>query len=178
MNLIISLIYAPIVLFSLKYFDIKVASVYIFIFSSMWFLINVKKGFKEYGFSILYMLFALFAYFTESSLFLKITPSILAFIVTSFIFYSYITKSSFVIYYISKFKKNLSDEEKIYLQNSTLFWFFVALVNLALHIYIIIYCDILIWMGYSSFGWYFIFILAGMLQYLHRKLIFKRVEYV
>src|SRR5574344_860765 len=158
MNLIISLIYAPIVLFSLKYFDIKTASIYIFIFSFIWFLLNMKKGLKEYGFSILYMIFALVAFFVENSLFLKITPSILAFIVTAFVLYSYLSKSSFVIYYIEKFKKNLSNEDKIYLQNSTLFWFFVALTNLLLHIFIFYYNDILIWTIYLSFAWYFVFI--------------------
>ncbi|WP_419678082.1 hypothetical protein ACN2EN_01520 [Aliarcobacter lanthieri] len=178
MNLIISLIYAPIVLFSLKYFDIKTASIYIFIFSFFWFLINVRKGFKEYGFSILYMVFAIFAYFVQNSLFLKITPSILSFIVTSFVLYSYFTKSSFVIYYIEKFKKNLKDEDKIYLQNSTLFWFVVALTNFILHIFILYYDDIIIWTIYSSFAWYFVFIFGLIIQIIHKKLYFDKVKYV
>ncbi|WP_066154701.1 hypothetical protein [Aliarcobacter cryaerophilus] len=177
MNLIISLIYAPIVLFSLKYFDIKTASIYIFIFSFFWFLLNMKKGLKEYGFSILYMIFALVAYFVENSLFLKITPSILAFIVTAFVLYSYLSKSSFVIYYIEKFKKNLSIEDKIYLQNSTLFWFFVALTNLLLHIFILYYNDIVIWTIYSSFAWYFVFIFGLIIQIIHKKLFFKKEDY-
>src|SRR5574344_1977826 len=130
MNLIISLIYAPIVLFSLKYFDINTASIYIFIFSFFWFLLNMKKGLKEYGFSILYMIFALVAFFVENSLFLKITPSILAFIFTAFVLYSYLSKSNFVIVYRDKNKKKLSIEDTIYLQNSPLFWFFVVLTYL------------------------------------------------
>ncbi|RBQ28028.1 hypothetical protein [Aliarcobacter vitoriensis] len=177
MNLIISLIYAPIVLFSLKYFDIKTASIYIFIFSFFWFLANIKKGFKEYGFSLLYIIFALFAYLVQDSLFLKITPSILAFIVTSFVLYSYITKNNFVIYYIEKFKKDLNDEDKIYLQNSTLFWFFVALTNLILHLFILYYDNIIIWTIYSSFAWYFVFIFGLIIQIIHKKIYFNRKKY-
>lgn len=177
MNLIISLIYAPIVLFSLKNFDIKTASIYIFLFSFAWFLLNIKKGVKEYGFSCFYILFALFAYFAENSLFLKITPSILAFIVTSFIFYSYITKSSFVVYYMAKFRKTLINEEKIYLQNSTLFWFFVALTNLILHIFILYYDNILLWTIYTSFAWYFVFIFGLIIQITHKRLFFKKENY-
>ncbi|RBQ30736.1 hypothetical protein CRU92_10340 [Arcobacter sp. FW59] len=177
MNLIISLIYAPIVLFSLKYFDIKTASIYIFIFSFVWFLVNIKKGFKEYGFSLLYIIFALFAYLAQDSLFLKITPSVLAFIVTSFVLYSYITKNNFVIYYIEKFKKDLNDEDKIYLQNSTLFWFFVALTNLILHLFILYYDNIIIWTIYSSFAWYFVFIFGLIIQIIHKKIYFNRKKY-
>jgi len=178
MNLIISLIYAPIVLFSLKYFDIKIASIYILIFSFCWFLINLKKGFKEYSFSILYMIFALFAYFISNSLFLKIVPSILALIVTLFVLYSYFTKSTFVLYYIEKFKKNLDDKDRMYLQNSTLFWFFISLTNFILHVWILYYDNIIVWTIYSSFAWYFVFIIGLIIQIIHKKLYFDRKKYV
>ncbi|AXK49070.1 hypothetical protein CRU87_06950 [Aliarcobacter trophiarum LMG 25534] len=177
MNLIISLLYAPIVLLLFKNFEIKSVAIFVFILSFIWFLINLKKGFKEYMFSILYMIFSTIAYFISNGLFLKIVPSFLAFMVSMFVLYSYFTKSSFVIYYIEKFKKNLSNEEKIYLQNSTLFWFFVSFINFIIHIFVLYYGDITIWAIYSSFAWYLVFIFGLIIQIIHKKLFFKKENY-
>ncbi len=138
----------------------------------------MKKGLKEYGFWILYMIFALVASLLENSLFLKITPSILAFIVTAFVLYSICSKSSFVIYYIEKFKKNVSNGRSRFFFKTQLYFGFLWLLEIDyLHIFFYTIMDIVIWTIYSSFAWYFVFIFGLIIQIIHKKLFFKKENY-
>lgn len=174
MNLIISLLYAPIVFYSLKNFELKTVSIVIFIFSFLWFILNIKKSFKEFIFPLFYMIVSILAFFLDNFLLLKLLPALISGLICIFILYSYISKNSFIFIFLEKFNKKVEAKEKEYIQKSTLFWFFVSFCNLLIHCYILYLQDIIYWTFYSSIGWYFLFIIAGIIQFLHKKIYFDR----
>ncbi|RXI37069.1 hypothetical protein CRU99_12525 [Malaciobacter mytili] len=175
MNILISLLYAPFVFFSLRYFDIKIVCINIFIISLLWFFITIKKDYKQALYPLVYIFIAVITYFIESFYILKVLPLLIAIFFTALILISYINKTSIILFFAKKFsKKNIDKKEEEYIYKSTLFWFFVALVNCLIHFYIFISENISFWLYYSSFGWYFIFIFAGILQFLHKKFIFNK----
>jgi len=106
---------------------------------------------------------------------LKAFPLMMSLIVTFFIYLSYIKKDSMVLKYAKKFmKKEISHEEQKYIQQSTLYWVGVSFVNVIIHFFLFIGDDVVLWAFYSSIGWYGVFIIGGILQYLHRKFIFLK----
>ncbi len=100
-------------------------------------------------------------------------PLIISSIFTLIIFISYLNKKSVILYFVKKFsKKEISKKEEEYIHKSTLFWIIISCINIYIHSLIFQSEDISSWIFYSSFGWYFLFISAGIIQYLHRKFIF------
>ncbi|PLY05916.1 MAG: hypothetical protein C0625_11310 [Arcobacter sp.] len=175
MNLIISLLYAPLVFLSLRYFDITNVAICIFILSTIWFILVFKKGYKELLYPSLYIVISLFTFFLKDFLLLKTIPLLVSSFITIFILISYINKQSLILYFAKKFsKKEISLKEEEYIHKSTLFWFFVSSINVIIHLYIYLDSNMNYWIYYSSIGWYFIFIFAGLLQYLHKRFIFSK----
>lgn len=177
MNLIISLLYAPIVFTSLRYFDITKVSLAIFCLSILWFLLVFKKGYKEYLYPLLYICISILAFFLKEFLILKTLPLLISSFITALIFISYLNKTSIILFFAKKFsKKELSQKEEEYIHKSTLFWFFTSLINAIIHLIIFFDTNMNYWIYYSSIGWYFVFIFAGVLQFLHRKFIFLKAQ--
>ena len=174
MNLIISLLYAPIVFYSLKNFELKTVSLIIFVFSFIWLFLSIKKGFKEYIFPLFYLGVSLLAFFLDDFLLLKLLPALISGLICIFILYSYVSKNSFIFIFLEKINKKVEPHEKEYIQKSTLFWFFISFCNLLIHSYILYLQDMVYWTFYSSIGWYFLFIIAGIIQFLHKKIYFDR----
>ena len=178
MNLLISLIYAPVVFYSLQNYELQIVSLCIFSFSLIWFSLTFKKGIKEYFFSILYLAISILAYFLDSFTILKILPFLISFIISSFMLYTYLSQNSFIFIFLKKIKKEVDEDEKEYIQKSTLFWFFASLVNVGIHSFILYNGNIQYWIFYSSIGWYFVFISAGIIQFIHKKLYFNKEKNV
>mgnify|MGYP001068510489 CR=1 FL=1 len=178
MNLLISLFYAPIVFYSLRNFELKTVSLIIFIFSLFWLLFTVKKSKKEFIFPIFYLGVSLLAYYLDNFLFLKILPLLISTLISIYILYSYISKNSFIFIFLKRFNKKVEEKEEDYIQNSTLFWFFVSLSNVLIHSIIFYKEDMFYWTFYSSIGWYFLFIIAGIIQFIHKKIYFEGKKYV
>lgn len=175
MNLIISLVYAPIVIYLLNNFDTKSTAIYIAIFTFIWLLINViKKLKKELFLPLIYLFVSIIAYNLDSSFTLKFTPFLISFLVSGFIFYSYLVKNSFIFIFLDKFKIKIKQKEKEYIEKSTLFWFLFSIINTTIHGLILYINDETYWIFYSSIGWYFIFLIAGVLQFFHRKISFSK----
>jgi len=173
MNLIISLFYAPVVFYSLRNFELKTVSLIIFIFYLLWLLLSIKKNIKEYIFPLFYLGVSILAYYLENFLFLKILPLLISGLISIYILYSYISKNSFIFIFLEKFNKKVEKEEKEYIQKSTLFWFLISLLNVLIHSFVLYTKDMVYWTFYSSVGWYFLFILAGLIQFVHKKIYFK-----
>ncbi len=179
MGFIFSLLYAPIVFLSLRYFDIQLVSAIIFSISALWFFFLQNKKELSSLFPLFYMLVALISFFSEKFLVLKIMPLFISTFFSLFILLSYFKKKSIILYFAEKFSKvMISEKEKEYIHHSTLFWFFVSLLNTAIHLSIFLNSNLNLWLYYSSFGWYFLFIFAGLIQFLHRHYIFLRRENV
>lgn len=178
MNFIISLIYAPIVFYSLKNFDLKTVSVAIFIFSLFWLGFTLKKGIKEFLFPLFYLFISILAYFLDSFLLLKMLPLLISILISLFMFYTYFSKNSFIFIFLDKIKKKVEEKEKEYIQKSTLFWSFASVINVCIHIYVISIENLNYWIIYSSFGWYFVFAIFGIFQFIHKKLYFNKEKNV
>jgi len=175
MNVIFSLLYAPVVFLALMYFDIQKASLAIFVASLLWFIIQLKRRDITILFPVFYMLIALTAYFSEDFFVLKILPLFISIVFSLFLFVSYVQKRSIILYFANKYAPHDIDEEEAhYIHKSTLFWFFVTLVNIAIHLFAFFKPGMNFWLYYSSIGWYFLFLGAGIIQYLHRKYFFKK----
>jgi hypothetical protein len=178
MNIIISLLYAPIVFYSLKNFELKTVSLIIFIFSFIWLILSIKKSIKEYIFPLFYLGISFLAYFLNDFLLLKLLPLLISGLISIFILYSYISKNSFIFIFLEKINKKVEVDEKVYIQKSTLFWLFVSLTNVLIHSYILYIENIIYWTFYSSIGWYFLFIIAGFIQFIHKKIYFQGKKHV
>lgn len=179
MNIIISLIYAPLLFLGLKFFDTKILSIYVFIFALFWLLLTIKKDYKEILFPLFYMIISLITFFLEDFMVLKIMPLLISTFFAFILIASYLNKKSIILYFAIKFtkrfsKKDFSDDEKEYINKSTLFWFFIALCNIILHTYFFLTNNLELWAIYSSIGWYVVFIFGGILQITHKKLIFEK----
>lgn len=178
MNLMISLLYAPIIFYSLKNFEVTSVALILGIFSLLWFIVSIKINFKESIFPLFYLGVSFFSYFLNNVLLLKLLPLFISLFITLFILYSYLTKNSFIFIFLKRFKKTVEDDEKNYIQKSTLFWFFVGVLNVFIHTYIVTSNNMLYWTIYSSVGWYFLFMTAGLLQFIHKYFCLKKSPYV
>lgn len=175
MNIILSILYAPLVFLSLRYFDIQSVSVVLFLLSSVWFVIALKKSLKETLYPSLYIFIALLAYFINDFFILKALPLLISISITSIIAFSYINENSLILYFAKRFsKQTISQKEEVYIHKSTLFWIGICLVNIGCHMSIFLQDNIQFWLLYSSIGWYFLFLLAGIIQFLHRKFVFLK----
>jgi len=175
MSILFSLLYAPLVFLSLRYFDIRHAAAAIFIIAALWFLFSLKNIKITILFPLFYMAVALFAYTSASFLVLKIMPLLISIFFSLLLFVSYLQKRSLILYFATKFsRKALSKREEIYIQKSTLFWFFITLVNISIHLSAYLSEQLNFWLYYSSVGWYILFMLAGIVQFIHRKYYFLK----
>lgn len=174
MNFLISILYAPIVFYSIRNFDIKSVSLFIFVISICWLIVVYKKGYKESVFPLIYIVISILAFLLNDVTVLKILPALLSALLSLFILYTYITKNSFIFIFLEKVGKSVPKEEKEYIQRSTLFWFFSSIINLLIHIFILYLGNMEYWNIYSSIGWYIVFISAGLIQFVHKKIYFDR----
>jgi uncharacterized membrane protein len=175
MNLILSLLYAPFIYFSTKYMPLQNVALSVFAVSLIWLLFSIKKGWKECLYPLLYLLFSIATFFIDALFILKALPVIISIIIASVFLISYIKNESIIFYFAKKFRKTpLSEAEIEYIRRSTLFWVFTTLVNVAIHLYALFGDNLAFWAFYGSIGGYGLIALAGVLQFLHKKLIFER----
>jgi len=175
MNILISVIYAPLVFISLRYFDIKLVSVVVFCFSLLWAFFIFKKNKDNLLYPFLYAAIAVVTFFLEEFIVLKSLPLLISIVITSIILISYINKKSVILYFASKFSKNkIEKKEMEYIQKSTFFWVAISLINVVCHIFVLLSEHIEFWLYYSSLGWYTVFVFGGVLQFLHRKFVFLK----
>ncbi len=171
----ISLLYAPLVFTAFRYFDIQTVSILIFVTSFIWFLLSLKREKKQALYPLLYIIVSTLAYLLKDFNILKLLPLLISSFITLFIAISYIRNNSVILFFAEKFARHeISLSEQEYIHRSTLFWIVVSLVNVLIHLRIFFDSNIDYWIYYSSIGWYLIFLLAGLLQYLHRRFIFMK----
>ncbi|WP_190271953.1 hypothetical protein [Arcobacter nitrofigilis] len=109
----------------------------------------------------------------DNFLFLKMLPLLISGLISIYILYSYLSKNSFIFIFLKRLNKNVEEEEKNYIHKSTLFWFYISLINVLIHSFVLYSKDMFYWTFYSSVGWYFLFIIAGIAQFIHRKIYFE-----
>ena len=175
--MLFSLLYAPMVFLALRHFDIERTSIVIFLISGIWLFLMKKENKFSLLLPLFYMLVALISFFLGSFWVLKLMPLFISSFFSIFILVSYLQKNSIILHFAEKFSKEpISLSEKAYIHRSTLFWFFVSLINVSIHLWAFLEPNLDFWLYYSSVGWYGIFLLAGLIQYLHRHYVFLRSE--
>lgn len=174
MGLLISILYAPIVFFSLKLFDITTVSILLFFLSVLWFFYTLKTDKKNIAFPLFYILTAVVCFFAQEFFILKALPLFISIFILFIFTVSFLKKESIILSFVSKFtNKVFSEAEKEYMQRSTLFWIIICSINVLLHLFALFSTNINFWLFYGSIGGYLFIIIGGMLQYLHKKYIFK-----
>jgi len=132
--------------------------------------------------SLLYpiSIFFVIKYFGSTNLIvLKALPLLISIYMTFLIILSYCKDNAFILKFAKRFsKKELEETEIEYIKHSTLFWIGVCFINIALHVSFLLSANEYYWLSYTSFGWYFVFGIAGVFQFVHRKFIFlKRLNH-
>ena len=180
MNLLFPLLYAPTVFFALSHYPIKIVALIVMSISLLWFLI-LKQGKKFEELELLewqplfYMFIGAFAYEVNAFMVLKMLPFLISLAFSFAMLLSYLKNKSIILYFAQKFSpSSLSTEEKLYIHHSTIFWFAVTLLNTLIHLSFLFESNLDFWLYYSSVGWYMLFALAGVAQFLHRHYIFLR----
>jgi len=177
MNFIFSLLYAPFVFILLRYFDVKIISIIIFFISLVWLVLLKNKRDIEIFFPLFYIAISFFAFFSDAFLVLKTIPLFISIFYALFILMSYFQKKSYIMHFAEKISKEpLGEKEKEYIQQSTLFWFAISIINVCVHLFFYLEVNLEFWIYYSSFGWYLLFGLAGAIQFVHRRYVFLRRE--
>ena len=175
MHIVFSLLYAPFVVYLFKHFDIQIVSLSVFSISLVWLIIILKKNapLQTLLFPIFYMIFSSFCFFLEDFIVLKVLPLSLSILVGFYFIYDIYTKNSLVLHFAKRFKKDITPKEEEYIQSSTYLWASASFLNIFIHIYVLLDDNINYWIIYSSFGWYFVFLITFIIQIIHKKLFFK-----
>ena len=175
MHILFSFLYAPVVVVLLSYFDIKTVSLGLLGFGMIWLLSLKKREIKTILFPLFYIAVAAGAYFMDDFLVLKFLPLLISLAFIFFLMASYFDNDSIILHFARKIhKRPLAEKEEVYINRSTLFWIALAFVNILLHISVLLLNNNHYWIIYSSFGWYMVFILGGVVQFLHRHFIFLK----
>ena len=174
MNLIFSILYAPFVFYALQNFELQKVALVLFSFSLLWLISLYKKPLKETIFPLFYFFVSIMAYFINHFYFLKALPLIISVLISIFMFYSYHSKNSFIFIFLDKIKKKVGPKEKEYIQKCTLFWCFISVINISLHLFVLQHNNLNYWLFYSSFLWIFVFLAAALLQVVHRFFYLKK----
>lgn len=173
MHLVISLLYAPLIFFALQRYEIQTIALTVFVCSILWMMIIKKEDKLSILFPLFYLIIAISAYFLETFLLLKSMPLIVSILFSIYLLISYLKKQSLILYFAKKFSSmSICEKEEEYIHNSTLFWFSITLLNVCIHLIILLSDNLELWLYYSSVGWYLLFLIAGVIQFTHRKFIF------
>lgn len=175
MHILISFLYAPIVVLMLKYFDIKTVSFGILVFGGLWLLSLKEKSIQSVLFPLFYILVAISAFLLNDFLVLKFLPLLISLAFILFLILSYFHNNSILLHFAHKIHKHpLGIDEEAYIHRCTIFWILLSFLNVFLHVGILLLENNYYWIIYSSFGWYMVFVIGGFMQFLHRKFIFLK----
>lgn len=177
MGLVLSLLYAPFVFFAIRLYDLQTVALSIAVMSVLWlFTVLVQKGgFKAMVYPLLYLSFGVSALVFEKLLILKALPVLISVGIAGVFIVSYLRKRSIILYFARYLKgRELSKEQELYIHNSTRFWIAVTLLNVAIHCYALFGNNLAFWAFYGSVGGYGLLALAGVAQFVHKKLVFDR----
>jgi len=169
---VLTLLFAPSLLFFINFYELKnVFSIYIIIILLLLPYTLIKKKIEESIILTIYLLLLLIAYFNNDFETVKFIPVLSATMFFMIFAHSTIKKKELIYKFTVKFyKKELSEEEIIFLKKSDFFWSLVIFIY-AVFLLILVYIDNnLIWAFFSSIGWYIYFFLALSIQIIYGKL--------
>lgn len=179
MNNVVSLIFAPLIILSLKFYALDDIALIIVLLSLTWLIfVFYRDGVNiELITPAIYFTFALLTFFIESFETIKIVPALIS--VSFFILFlsAVLEKRGLILYFANRYyKKEIPKEVQQFLAKSDYYWAAVTLVNTLVHLYIFFYADREVWAFYSSIGWYGLFGSALAGNILYGKLFVEKVS--
>ena len=104
-------------------------------------------------------------------LLLRLFPALLSSMFFFFFLNSYINKKNLILRFTKKFyHKELSVAELNYLSKGDGYWVIVTFLNTVIQVFTGLFCSDLIWVFYSSIGWYFYIFTALIIQIVYGKI--------
>lgn len=175
MHLLVSFLYAPLMIIFLKYYPIWSVAIGIILFAVGWLFTLRSFDIKRILFPLFYLLIGVATLLMQNAMILKVLPLTLACAFCILLMVSYLEKDSLILHFAKKFhKKEISAHEEAYIHRSSQFWITLSLMNIIIHVLVILSDNTTYWVLYTSFGWYFLFAFGGLCQFLHRHFIFLK----
>jgi len=172
MSSVITLLFAPLFLLLIHYFEFKLI-VLIFLVLSFILLIYVyikKKKFEDFVILGIYLVLLTVSDFYTSLSTVKFIP-----VFTSMAFFTLFAQATFykkeLIYKLTQkfYKKKLSTEEVRYLKTGDLYWALSIFVYMVVQIGLVFCASDAVWAIYSSIGWYVYFVIVLGIQIIYGK---------
>lgn len=106
---------------------------------------------------------------------LRLVPAMISSIFFMIFLYAYLHQKEMVLYFTKKFyHKEFSEKEVDYLRSSDLYWVFVTFINTTIQMLMGLYASEMVWVFYSSIGWYIYLFLALVIHIVYGKIFVLR----
>jgi len=168
----IGLIFAPLFVLLLHYFEFESVVLLYLIIAFFFFIYSYAKkdSLKDIILPSIYLIALSIAYSFSSIDSVKYIPITLSMIFMLVFVDAHFNKREMVLGFTKKFyPKELSEAEIKYLKNGDGYWVIVMLINTLIHFYVLNYTNDVIWALYASVGWYILFFIALAIQIIYGK---------
>jgi hypothetical protein len=169
---VLTLLFAPTFLLSIRYFDFKtVVCVYLFL-SVIYFIVTLirTKISKDLLTPLIYIVLLTLAYFYVDFRIVKYIPVFISALFFLLFLDASIGRKELIYKLTYRFyKKDLTAKESLFLKNSDIYWTLITGLNVMIQIALAHQSNAVLWAFYSSVGWYIFFFIALMVQLLYGK---------
>jgi len=172
MSSVITLLFAPLFLLLIHYFEFKLIVLIFILFSFilLTYAIVKKKKFEDFIILGIYLVLLTISYVYASLSTVKFIP-----VFTSMAFFTLFAQAALqkkeLIYQLTQkfYKKKLSVQEVNYLKSGDLYWALSIFIYMLIQIGLVFYASDAIWAIYSSLGWYIYFLVILGMQIMYGK---------
>ena len=112
----------------------------------------------------------------DNATFLKIIPAIISSVFFIFFLKAHMNNKQLILHYTQRFyKKELSEEEVKYISKGDLYWVYVTFLNTLIQVVLVFGDNNILWVFYTSVGWYIFLFIALIIQVLYGKLYVEKI---
>lgn len=169
---ILGLLFAPLFVVLLHYFEFKsVVLVYLAI-AIIFFIYSYlkKESYKDMVMPTIYLVALSVACYFSSFETVKYIPVTLSTIFLLLFIDSHYHKREMVLGFTRKFyPKKLMHDEVEFLKKGDGYWVGVMLVNTLIHLFVVNFSSDIVWAFYTSVGWYILFFVSLIVQIIYGK---------
>lgn len=168
----LTLLFAPTFLLSIHYFDFKTVVCVYLLLSFIYFIVTLiqTKISKDLLTPFIYIVLLTLAYFYVDFQIVKYIPVFISILFFLLFFDASISHKELIYKLTHRFyKKDLSNQENIFLKNSDIYWTIITGCNVVIQIFLAHQNNAVLWALYSSVGWYVFFFIALLIQLLYGK---------
>jgi intracellular septation protein A len=177
---ILNLLFAPIFVLLIHYFELKVVVLGYLILAIIYFIYSFikKQTKKDMIIPTIYVVILSLGYYFSSLQSIKYIPLILSTIFLMMFIDSHFNQKYMILNFTKQFySKDLSAKEIEFLKHGDLYWVVVMGINTIIHFYVVNYTSDAIWAFYSSIGWYILFFISLIAQIIYGKVYAIKMYY-